>query len=80
MIRRSEYVVYFCSDVSDEALDSADVDGGYNKRQADKLIKQALNGERARNGAYVNMIYHYTNWGDCQELYWIHPTIEGEKE
>ena len=81
MSRRSEYVVYLCGDNEwdDEILDGADVDGGYTKRQVDKMIKEALEGSSTRSrpvGYYLGAVWHYTQWGDNQKLYWIHPLLE----
>jgi len=83
MKRKTEYVTYYAGDVSEEGLDGADVDGGRNKRQADKEIKEMMESGRlvgagecllaVRKYLWVGEDGYYELYED--ELYWCHPNL-----
>lgn len=76
-MRRTEYVIR-----TGHTEDEACVDGNRNKRQADKLIKEAMVNPNVESTAwgYLISIYHLTDWGDNEELYWVHPLLKENED
>ena len=76
MSRTVEYVARFGIDE-----DGADVDGLKNKREADKIIKEAMLDPNVGTirGDYVITIYKLWTYGDGEvdeELYFKHPLLQ----
>jgi len=81
MARRTEYVMYFGDEVTEECM-GQDVDGDRNKRRADKEIQDEMLGVND-DGPHLLAVRKYTwvgsdGWWDLydDELYWYHPQLE----
>ena len=85
MRRKTEYVMYFGDEVTDECM-GQDVDGSRNKRQADKEIKEEMSGLNDDGGPHLLAVRKYLwkgddGWWDLyeDELYWYHPQLDDEE-